>query len=273
MSEYQYYEFLAIDRPLTRKEMAELRAFSTRARITPTGFVNEYHWGDFKGDENQWMERYFDAFLHVANWGTNTLMLRLPAADLPGKTAKAYCTSDGVSVRSKAGNTILTFCSRDEDGDEEITGEGLLATLVSLRADLRNGDLRSLYLGWLLGVQNGAVAEDRLEPPVPADLMDLTGPLEALVEFLRLDGGLVAAAAQQSGTQRKAKLGKRAIATWVRGLSAKNKDQLLVRMCTEDAQAIAGEMRREVLAAGGAPVLESAGARRSVRELRRVARS
>jgi len=31
MSEYQYYEFLAIDRPLTADEMAELRALSTRA--------------------------------------------------------------------------------------------------------------------------------------------------------------------------------------------------------------------------------------------------
>jgi len=33
MSEYQYYEFVAIDRPLTRKEMAELRSRSSRAAI------------------------------------------------------------------------------------------------------------------------------------------------------------------------------------------------------------------------------------------------
>ena len=31
MSEYQYYEFQAIDRPLGAKEMSELRAYSTRA--------------------------------------------------------------------------------------------------------------------------------------------------------------------------------------------------------------------------------------------------
>ena len=49
MSEYQYYEFRAIDRPLDRKEMDELRALSTRAEITPTSFTNTYHWGDFKG--------------------------------------------------------------------------------------------------------------------------------------------------------------------------------------------------------------------------------
>ncbi|TCO34672.1 hypothetical protein EV652_102740 [Kribbella steppae] len=44
MSEYQYYEFLAIDRPLDDDEQAAVRSLSTRARITATSFVNEYHW-------------------------------------------------------------------------------------------------------------------------------------------------------------------------------------------------------------------------------------
>ena len=79
MSEYQYYEFQAIDRALSEKEMAELRAYSTRARITPTSFVNDYAWGDVKGNADAWMEKYFDAFLYLANWGTHRLKLRLPA--------------------------------------------------------------------------------------------------------------------------------------------------------------------------------------------------
>ncbi len=48
MSEYQY-EFLVVDRPLTAAEQAEVRQFSTRARLTANSFTNEYHWGDFKG--------------------------------------------------------------------------------------------------------------------------------------------------------------------------------------------------------------------------------
>lgn len=71
MNEYQYYEFQAIDRPLTEPEMAELRAHSTRARINPTSFVNEYSWGSFKGDEAAWMEKYFDAFLRLAQRRSN----------------------------------------------------------------------------------------------------------------------------------------------------------------------------------------------------------
>jgi hypothetical protein len=39
MSEYQYYEFLAVDRPLTEREVRELRAVSSRAVITATRFT------------------------------------------------------------------------------------------------------------------------------------------------------------------------------------------------------------------------------------------
>src|SRR5712691_10253954 len=90
MSEYQYYEFQAIDRPLTENEMGQLRSCSTRARIKPTSFVNEYSWGNFKGDEDAWMEKYFDAFLYLTNWGTRVFKLRLPARLLDASTARAY---------------------------------------------------------------------------------------------------------------------------------------------------------------------------------------
>jgi len=78
MSEYQYYEFLSIDRPLTADELDELRALSTRATITPVSFTNEYHWGNFKGNPDKLMQRYFDAHVYVANWMTAIFMVRLP---------------------------------------------------------------------------------------------------------------------------------------------------------------------------------------------------
>ena len=78
MSEYQYYEFQAIDRPLTDRERRELRALSTRARITATSFVNSYEWGSFKGSPSQLVERVFDLHLYLANWGTRCFYLRLP---------------------------------------------------------------------------------------------------------------------------------------------------------------------------------------------------
>ena len=53
MSEYQYYDFRAIDRPLTKKEMAALRSISTRAAITTTSFTNHYEWGDLNANPSK----------------------------------------------------------------------------------------------------------------------------------------------------------------------------------------------------------------------------
>lgn len=115
MSEYRYYEFLAIDRPLTDDELRKLPSYSTRARLTPTSFVNEYNWGSFKGDADAWMERYFDAFLYHANWGTRVLKLRLPTALLDPATAAEYCGGECCYVRERADKLVVSFVSEDED--------------------------------------------------------------------------------------------------------------------------------------------------------------
>ncbi|CAH2403858.1 hypothetical protein MES4922_320036 [Mesorhizobium ventifaucium] len=78
MSEYQYYEFQAVDRPLSEADRQVLRGLSTRARITATSFTNSYDWGNFKGNPVELMERWFDLHLYLANWGTHRLMIRLP---------------------------------------------------------------------------------------------------------------------------------------------------------------------------------------------------
>ncbi|WP_280451845.1 hypothetical protein [Nocardia cyriacigeorgica] len=98
MSEYQYYEFLAVDRPLDDDEQAAVRSLSTRARITATSFVNEYHWGNFKGSPRRLMEQVYDAHLYVANWGTHRVMFRLPCDLLDPGVVEGYCVGDGVDA-------------------------------------------------------------------------------------------------------------------------------------------------------------------------------
>src|SRR5512139_3978106 len=100
MSEYQYYEFRAVDRPLDDRQMRELRAVSSRAVITPTSFTNEYNWGDFKGSPDKWMEKYFDAFLYLANWGTRRFMMRFPKRLLDAKALATFCAGDSASLRT-----------------------------------------------------------------------------------------------------------------------------------------------------------------------------
>jgi len=117
MSEFQYYEFQAVDRPLTRLEVAELRKYST-ARASRDGFVNDYQWGNFKGNQDAWMERYFDAFLYLANWGTHILSYRLSADSVKATTARTYCRGGSATTRARGGQVVLTFVSETDEGDE-----------------------------------------------------------------------------------------------------------------------------------------------------------
>ncbi len=130
MSEYQYYEFQAVDRPLTRQQISELREYSSRAQITPTRFVNSYNWGSFKGNVNQWMERYFDAHLYFANWGTRVVMLRIPERLLDEEVLEEYCAESGFSFYLAADYFILTFAPEDEDYDYCEEDEGSLSTIL-----------------------------------------------------------------------------------------------------------------------------------------------
>jgi len=156
VSEYQHFEFQAVDRPLTTREMAVLRRYSSRATITPTRFVNSYSYGNFKGDVSAWMEKYFDAFLFQANWGSNVLMLRLPGEAIALKEAKRYCRGRSALVRRHRDHVILEFRS-DEEGSEDWLAEdnGQMASLLPLREELAGDDWRGLYLAWIACAQYG----------------------------------------------------------------------------------------------------------------------
>jgi hypothetical protein len=197
MSEFQYYEFVAIDRPLSATAQKQLRSITSRATITSTRLVNTYEWGNFKADPQELVVKHFDAFLYYANWGTRRLMLRIPSARLDPKIAKQYCavlagrTRDSRSVATATaagGNLVIDLWSESESGDDWVgIVPGLLSALVPIRNELMAGDYRALYLGWQLRAQVGEIAIGTPPPPVPGGVGRLTGSQQALVEFLRID--------------------------------------------------------------------------------------
>ena len=246
MSEYQYYEFRAVDRPLTQKQMDELRACSSRAEITPTSFVNVYNWGDFKGNPDSWMERYFDAFLHTANWGSRWLMLRIPKKLLDPETVSSCCIGENLSHRTTGDHLILSFNAAEVD-DDWYEGESWLSSLILLRSDLMQGDHRCLYLGWLLAIQNRELDDDALEPPVPPGLGQLNGQLQSLADFLDIDVDLVAAAAESSTAQPASGLSNEDVSKWVAVLPEKDKDALLTRLIEGGDPHVATELRQRAI--------------------------
>ena len=145
MSEYQYYEFRAIDRPLTKTEMSELRSISTRAMITSTSFTNHYEWGDLKADPFKLLEKYFDVFVYITNWGTRILCFRLPQDWVGYKQLKSMLSGECVQVHKSGNFVIVTFECEVEDSEWD-DGTRWMGSLMQLRHDVLRGDLRSLYL-------------------------------------------------------------------------------------------------------------------------------
>jgi hypothetical protein len=244
MSEYQYYEFRAIDRPLDERAQRELRAITSRAEITSTSLVNEYHWGDFKGDPLKLMEKYFDAFLYVANWGTHRLMLRVPAKAFDAEAAEAYCAEPGFELHERGEHLILEFVSETEPGDDWDEGEHWLPSLLPLRTDLLAGDLRCLYLAWLSSLDYGEVDDAAPEPPVPPGLQRLTGALKSFAEFLRVDDELLEVATAGASGEAPAGPSEEEMAAWVAALPAGEKDSLLLHALQGDDPYWSAELQR-----------------------------
>ncbi|RSM56778.1 hypothetical protein DMB66_33010 [Actinoplanes sp. ATCC 53533] len=245
MSEYQYYEFVALDQALTAKQQGELRAVSTRGRISSSSFVNDYQWGDLKTDPAKWMERYFDAHLYLANWGTRRIMLRLPKATLAPETAARFCVGESAGSWTTRTHVVLDLRSEDEDGDEERWDEeSRLSAIIPARAELAAGDQRLLYLAWLLCVQNRELADDEPEPPVPAGLSRLSGSLQALADFLRLDADLLGVAAAASRPLPEKEPSAAVLRRWVKRLPEADKDEVLLRVLRGDGGLLRSELLR-----------------------------
>jgi hypothetical protein len=279
MSEYHYYEFIAIDTPLTPKQMAELRACSSRASITPTRFVNDYQWGDLKGDPADWMRRYFDAHVYVANWCTCLLYLRVPKSAFDAETLRAFKTKTVFSVEQTRMHWLLGWGLHEGDNYDrfaEEDGQGWMGRLAPLRDELLRGDMRPLYLGWLAGVSAGEVDEQAIEPQPPPGLSRLTAAQQSLVEFLEIDGDMLAAAGLSDGQGSKPDSESDAEQdVWIAALPVAEKSAMLKLLLSGNAQQAERKLKLGFLAwqREQQPVAKPETRRRTVAELRKLAAS
>ena len=203
MSEYQYYEFQAIDRPLTPKEQQAVAQLSSRVDPHPRRAVFTYSWSDFRGNPEEILAQYYDAMFYIANWGSTQLMFRFPRAVLDLESAQAYCqlhtVEDYVSFSEVGEYSVLNIEFHEEGGDNWIEGEGWLDALIPLRDDILRGDYRALYLVWLKTLLWEDVLDTVVEPPVPPGLRKLTPALERFVELFEIDKTLLQVATETSG--------------------------------------------------------------------------
>lgn len=177
VSEYPHYEFQAIDRPLDEADKKALRRISSRAEITSTRFTNVYYYRDFRGRPRKLMERWFDLHLYLANWGTRSLMVRLPKR-LVDRSQLDRCVQavPEIEVLESGENLIVEITLDSEDSGLyffDTEGEGWLDSIAPLRSGALAGDLGLFYVLWLTAVERGIV-RDHAKEPLPG-----IGPLSA----------------------------------------------------------------------------------------------
>ena len=201
MSEYQHYEFQAIDRPLTEDEQAAVSQLSSRVRLSSTKAIFIYNYGDFPDDPLQVLAKYFDAMFYIANWGTLQLMFRFPKSLIDFPSIQNYCVEDCIALSEIGNYAILEILFEDEEGFGWLEEKDYLDSFLGLRDEILQQDYRALYLAWLKTFTWSDVDPEESEPPVPSGLGKLSAPLRSFVEVFEVDEYLVKVAASSSVPQ------------------------------------------------------------------------
>ena len=232
MSEYQRYEFMTSDRPLTREQLAAVNALSSHIEASSTHALIEYSWGDFKHNPISVLHEFFDGFLYCSNWGSPQLALRFPHGILPADLIDGYDFDDFVTFTRHADYDILDIHFGELEAPDEWT-EYDLGSLIPIRDELMEGDLRALYIVWLAAqcMMGSYDEEEDYEisvPPVPQALGTLTAAQQALAELLQIPQELLVAAARHSSAAEPS--ADVDIAVLVKLLSPERRDEYLVRL-------------------------------------------
>ncbi len=265
MSEYQYYEFQALDRPLTREEQEAVSSLSSRVEPHPRRAVFLYHFGGgFRGNPEKVLAQYYDALFYLANWGSRHLLFRFPAALVDAAALAQYCVatddnppSDAITVEQIGDYVVLGIRLDEEEGFGWVDGEGWLDRLIGLREAVLQRDYRGLYLAWLKAITLEYNADrDAPEPPIPPGLAALTPSLQAFVELFDVNADLLAAAAQRSPSLKPTTVSRAKMRLALQGMAEADKDAFLLRLL-EDEPRLSLALRQHL---GLSPAAPPAGA-------------
>lgn len=246
MSEYQYYEFQTIDRPLTKAEQQAVSLLSSRVQLSSTRARFTYSYGDFRGDPKELLVQYFDAMFYMANWGTLQLMFRFPKALIDVERMQKYCVEYQIVVSEINNFVILEISINDEEGFGWIEGEGNLSSLIGLRQEILQGDYRLLYLAWLKAISYldiDELNEEELEPPVPPGLGKLSSSLEAFIDAFELNEHLLKLATTASAA--KSSISEKSLKAAITKLDRSESDTFLLRLAKGEAN-LSFELRKRL---------------------------
>lgn len=152
MSEYQYYEFCSISKPLTREARDEMASLSSRANIGTHNVSYLYNYGDFRGNSNKLLLKHCDVFFYISNFGTIRLTFKYNIAQIDMNEIQKYCIEDTIDCEQYGQDILLDITIQNEDGFGWTEGEGLLSDLLPLYDEIKDKNYQFLRI--VLAVNN-----------------------------------------------------------------------------------------------------------------------
>ena len=183
------YEFLTVDKPLGKKERAEISKLSSRAHPTArrVNFIYHVDGYDIPGGWEELMEQYYDVMYSESyDWWTLAVAFKASPGQYEKLLPYEFSGTDdlGVNVSQKEDRITVTIHCRielgmsysdqygddyddEEDEDDESGGfetdDELLNVLVQIRKQIIDGDYRALYAVW----EKYGDDDDEEAPPKP----------------------------------------------------------------------------------------------------------
>ena len=186
------YEFLAVDKPLSKSARATVASLSSRTHPTArrVSFTYNAEGYDLPGGWHDLMLHHYDVMYSESyDW-----WLLAMAFDAPEKLQQAAAEYEfdgyddqGVEVTIDGNRVIVEIHCRldlgmayaydydegyydeDEDDDDIDTNDYLLSLLVQIREQLIQGDFRALYEVWNVYGWEDDEEDDLFTPPVPPE--------------------------------------------------------------------------------------------------------
>ena len=258
MSEYQYYEFVAVDGPISDEGMRYAQGCSSRAQVSRHRWQNTYHFGDFHGSAETLLKHY-DAHFYIANWGSVRLGLAFPEGCLSPVALRPYLRKgkqyEITLTAQQVENRWIVWWERNEEGGWGWTeGEGIIDQLLGIREELMCGDYRALFLGWLADFDPEEWQDPKessaVIPPIPMGLDNLSPPLSALIGHFPVDCDALSVACVLSQSARRDRI---PIASVIEELPESEMRQLLQRVAQGDGARVMSELNRLTYPVAEAP--------------------
>lgn len=185
MSEYQYYEFYSLNKPLSKACQAEMQAISSSAKFGTHNVQYTYNSGNFSGDDEALLAEHFDVMFYMSKFGDFQLMFRYDPEDLNIEELEDFWMDDIVEF-SMAGSSILVNIELNDDNRKYnwLVGEKVLADLLPLYDELKAGEFQLLQLVHLITAIYAGLDDGHISTLVDELLKPLTRAQKALLKHL-----------------------------------------------------------------------------------------